>query len=531
MTDLMSIGGNATLTYKKALSAVSNNIANLNTEGYSLQKIQVVSDGMQPGFLERSHDVFAEASLRSAHSSLSSEKPAVQYAGRLLNLIGSESGALTAAFDEFFSSSHRLATDPSSDALRQDYMSSAGFLTSRVKTVATDIQSIILDNNSEVGQRVSELNGLSSQLALIHNQLTKSGGHGTSPELLDKRDVVLMKMSELAKIDVSFDEIGRATVNLHNPNTGAVLVDNRGAKELGVVAGSSPKNAQSIVYTANDSTLNTIVGGKLGGLVAVRSTIIDPLVANLNSMVNTFVNRANSQHKAGINAAGAVGVSLFSVGSDGNHAENMTLAISSSDQISAAGRLKVAQGAANTAGIGVTLSYGQDSSWNNTIESNFSVTFTGATTYNITQSGSTTGYTGFNINNGITFGDVKIDFDKAPATSDSFAISSNAGGIGDNANIKMITGIRAEQIFSGKTLRNYYIDEVGKVANYSQLTGMSSEAKQAVYDQAVRTKDQQSGVNLDEEAAELIRLQQAFQASAKMLQTARDIFDSIIAIR
>jgi flagellar hook-associated protein 1 FlgK len=338
-------------------------------------------------------------------------------------------------------------------------------------------------------------------------------------------------MSELAKIDVSFDEIGRATVNLHNPNTGAVLVDNRGAKELGVVAGSSPKNAQSIVYTANDSTLNTIVGGKLGGLVAVRSTIIDPLVANLNSMVNTFVNRANSQHKAGINAAGAVGVSLFSVGSDGNHAENMTLAISGSDQISAAGRLKVAQGAANTAGIGVTLSYGQDSSWNNTIESNFSVTFTGATTYNITQSGSTTGYTGFNINNGITFGDVKIDFDKAPATSDSFAISSNAGGIGDNANIKMITGIRAEQIFSGKTLRNYYIDEVGKVANYSELTGMSSEAKQAVYDQAVRTKDQQSGVNLDEEAAELIRLQQAFQASAKMLQTARAIFDSIIAIR
>jgi flagellar hook-associated protein 1 FlgK len=52
-----------------------------------------------------------------------------------------------------------------------------------------------------------------------------------------------------------------------------------------------------------------------------------------------------------------------------------------------------------------------------------------------------------------------------------------------------------------------------------------------VYDQAVEAKDQMSGVNLDEEAADLIRFQQAFQASAQIIQISSKLFDSILGIR
>jgi flagellar hook-associated protein 1 FlgK len=467
------------------------------------------------------HDSFAESSLRSANSSLTSQQPTVKYADRVLNLIGSEAGSLTTALDKFFSSASRLGTDPSSDSLRQEFLSSANFLASRVRTVAADLQDVVVDNNSEVAQRVTELNGLSAQLSVINEELTKYGGKDQPPSLLDKRDVVLMKMSALAKIDVTFSDVGLAKVSLHSPNSSRVLVENSIVKELSVVGSNSPKNSQSI-------TLGAISGGLIGGLVAVKSAVIVPLVSNLNTMINSFVSSANSHHKAGINAQGDVNVSLFSVGSDSNYAENMTLSIASSAQISAAGRLKISQPANNTAEIQATLSYGQNANWNGAIESEFTVAFTSATSYSVTQSGTTNAYNNFNINNGITLGDVKLMFDKAPAASDSFTVGSNASGLGDNSNVKAIAALHTEKIVSDKTLRNFYIDEVGKIATYSDLSSMSFEAKQAVYDHAFSAKDQKSGVNLDEEAAELIRLQQAFQGAAKLMQVSAEIFDAII---
>ena len=94
--------------------------------------------------------------------------------------------------------------------------------------------------------------------------------------------------------------------------------------------------------------------------------------------------------------------------------------------------------------------------------------------------------------------------------------------------MKAIAALHTEKIVGDKTLRNFYIDEVGKIATYSDLSSMSFEAKQAVYDHAFSAKDQKSGVNLDEEAAELIRLQQAFQGAAKLMQVSAEIFEAML---
>jgi flagellar hook-associated protein FlgK len=69
------------------------------------------------------------------------------------------------------------------------------------------------------------------------------------------------------------------------------------------------------------------------------------------------------------------------------------------------------------------------------------------------------------------------------------------------------------------------VNGVGSKARFSEIT---RDALQVVYDQAVDTKDEISGVNLDQEAADLIRFQQAYQASAQVIQTANRIFDSIL---
>ena len=213
LSDPLAVSIAATQTYKKALTAVQTNISNLNTEGYSRIEAKVSESGMGAGIatVTRSADAFAEKTLRSANSALSFEKPATDYANRILNLVGSDSSSLTSAFDRFFSSSKQLATNPSSEPLRQDFLSSSTFLAARVKSMASELQEIVVDNNAEVEHRIDELNGFSSQLSAVNKQLLAFTGEPPPPSLLDKRDLILVKMSKLAKIDVTYDANGLAS--------------------------------------------------------------------------------------------------------------------------------------------------------------------------------------------------------------------------------------------------------------------------------------------------------------------------------
>ena len=83
----------------------------------------------------------------------------------------------------------------------------------------------------------------------------------------------------------------------------------------------------------------------------------------------------------------------------------------------------------------------------------------------------------------------------------------------------------------GKTIHDTYIDQVNSVGNLAQQATITQQALQVVKDQAVSSRDKVSGVNLDDEAADLIRYQQAYQAAAKALQVGSQLLDTIIAIR
>jgi flagellar hook-associated protein 1 FlgK len=80
----------------------------------------------------------------------------------------------------------------------------------------------------------------------------------------------------------------------------------------------------------------------------------------------------------------------------------------------------------------------------------------------------------------------------------------------------------------GKTISQAYIEEVGKVGNFSSQATIAQKALQVVNDQAIEARDKVSGVTLDGEAADLIRFQQAYQAAAKTIQVAGTLFDSIL---
>jgi flagellar hook-associated protein FlgK len=164
------------------------------------------------------------------------------------------------------------------------------------------------------------------------------------------------------------------------------------------------------------------------------------------------------------------------------------------------------------------------------------LTFKTADRYTITdtRTGTVLAERSFNasqLNAGIDYRGLKLNFTTAPKAGDSFSLDGNTDGTGNNENMLLLAALERAPLVAGKTLGATYIDHVNDMGNISRQATIAKEALTVVHDQAVATRDQVSGVSLDEEAANLIRFQQAYQASAKVMQVAGQLFDAVLAIR
>jgi flagellar hook-associated protein FlgK len=130
----------------------------------------------------------------------------------------------------------------------------------------------------------------------------------------------------------------------------------------------------------------------------------------------------------------------------------------------------------------------------------------------------------------IDFEGLQIKLSHAPSVGDSYKIDGNYDGLGNNVNMLDMVDLNRKPVTNGKTIANTYIDQINSVGNLAQQSTITQQALTVVNDQAIAARDKVSGVNLDDEAAALIRYQQAYQACAKVLQTSSQLFDAIVQI-
>ena len=126
MSDMAGIAGNAVSVYQQALTTVSNNIANVATDGYSRQDVKLsalpvtltgnvfLGSGVMVDRVQRQYNEFVERNLRNTVSDLASQEPMVSYANRVVDIMGGESMGLSSALDRFFESARALSGDASS---------------------------------------------------------------------------------------------------------------------------------------------------------------------------------------------------------------------------------------------------------------------------------------------------------------------------------------------------------------------------------------------------------------------------------
>ena len=132
----------------------------------------------------------------------------------------------------------------------------------------------------------------------------------------------------------------------------------------------------------------------------------------------------------------------------------------------------------------------------------------------------------------ITFDGITVDIAGVPNTGDSFSIQANVGGVSDSRNALKLAALQTQKISEGgeATLQGSYASMVSKIGADSRQAKVVGQAQQALYEQNEAARSAVSGVNLDEEAANLIKYQQAYQASARALDIASKLFDTLLGI-
>ncbi|QYF92018.1 flagellar hook-associated protein FlgK [Massilia sp. PAMC28688] len=131
-----------------------------------------------------------------------------------------------------------------------------------------------------------------------------------------------------------------------------------------------------------------------------------------------------------------------------------------------------------------------------------------------------------------TFGGASVSFTGAPADSDKFTVGPNVSGVGDNRNMRLIGNLQTRGSLDGgtATYQSAYAEMVSFVGNKTREVQVNAKAGDALLTQARNAQQSVSGVNLDEEASNLLRYQQAYQAAGKVMQMASTLFDTLLSL-
>ncbi len=210
--------------------------------------------------------------------------------------------------------------------------------------------------------------------------------------------------------------------------------------------------------------------------------------------------------------------------------DGLKVLISDTSKIAAAAPIRTATTSGN-AGSG-TITEGEVLDANNAaLRANVTIKFTDASNWQAVDAGNNVIAAGvYTADGNIDVNGWRVQVGGAPAAGDSFTVSSNVGGVGDNRNALKLADVLNKGVLSNGTesLDAAATRVVGVVGVQTSSANSSLDAQKIIYDDSTSAVDSVSGVNLDEEAANMLRYQQAYQAAAQMIQVTQTLFETLI---
>jgi len=208
-------------------------------------------------------------------------------------------------------------------------------------------------------------------------------------------------------------------------------------------------------------------------------------------------------------------------------ASGMAMALGNIAQIAAGAPIRGQAAAANT-GTG-SIDLGTVDSADPNLTAPVTLTFNGNGTFDVsgTGTGNPTGVS-YTANGAISYNGWTVHISGSPQAGDQFTVVPNTGASGDNRNVLRLAQLAQAPMVDGNSITGAYARFVGSVGARTQEINAMQNAQQRMLDTANQALSSVSGVNLDEEAAALMRYQQAYQAAGKVINVANTLFDSLL---
>jgi flagellar hook-associated protein 1 FlgK len=235
--------------------------------------------------------------------------------------------------------------------------------------------------------------------------------------------------------------------------------------------------------------------------------------------------------------AGAIAGDSYVIRPTVNGARDIAVAISDPSRIAAAAPIRTNASLANI-GSG-RISEGTVNAVfpvNANLQQPVSIVFDSPpTTYTVTGTGvpgSPVAGVAYTVGTAITYNGWTMQITGAPAAGDTFTVASNTNATADNRNALLLANLQTKNTIAGGTVsyQGAYAQLVSQVGNKTRELGMSGLAQTSMVNQIIQTQQSVSGVNLDEEAANLMRYQRAYQAAGKMIQITNTLFDTLLSL-
>ena len=329
MTDLIGIGVSGLSAYQRALATTSNNVANLQTEGYVRQRAVLASSGQDGGSaisigtgvrfaeVQRLYDRFAEENLQRAGSLLEAESGLLKELQALQDAIGSSEVGLHGAFQDFFDGARELEAAPASAGARAGFLAKAEGLAARFRGLAGTATNLDNGTRAQIDQAVRESNTRLSELAALNKQLLRRGSASEQPmQLLDQRDNAIRELSKQLGVTAVISDNGTASIYAGESASGVALVEGGVARTITASFDAYDLGKADFVLDAASRPVSIpgIKTGQIGGLVGFRREGLGLAINKLDDLALTFGRAVNKLHRSGLDSAGRPGEDLFYVG-------------------------------------------------------------------------------------------------------------------------------------------------------------------------------------------------------------------------
>ena len=329
MTDLIGIGVSGLSAYQRALATTSNNVANLQTEGYVRQRAVLASSGQDGGSaisigtgvrfaeVQRLYDRFAEENLQRAGSLLEAESGLLKELQALQDAIGSSEVGLHGAFQDFFDGARELEAAPASAGARAGFLAKAEGLAARFRGLAATATNLDNGTRAQIDQAVRESNTRLSELAALNKQLLRRGSASEQPmQLLDQRDNAIRELSKRLGVTAVISDNGTASIYAGESASGVALVEGGVARTITASFDAYDLGKADFVLDAASRPVSIpgIKTGQIGGLVGFRREGLGLAINKLDDLALSFGRAVNKLHRSGLDSAGRPGEDLFYVG-------------------------------------------------------------------------------------------------------------------------------------------------------------------------------------------------------------------------